>query len=143
MAEGSTTIISRRSTRYFTENEGIMEIGGSELRCGSSSDETEKEKPQREARASSTNIDAGMIPMVDLGKDLGGLFPKTIEELGNHGMHFLSGPFTLFWELHFKVHWLMLYSSHEKPPSSKSFFQVKSRWQTPQLWHCPPGYHIS
>lgn len=85
MAEGSTAKISRRSARYFDENAGDNEAGPLEQRYGLSSEETDKEKTQREARTSSTNIEAGMIPMVDLGKDLGNLFPK-FEDMGKHGM---------------------------------------------------------
>jgi hypothetical protein len=87
MCEGSMAIVSRRSTRYCAESDGIMmDNGGTERRpsSGSSSDETERDGP-RDARTSSTNIEPGMIPMVDLGKDLGGLFPKTIEDIGKHG----------------------------------------------------------
>jgi hypothetical protein len=84
MAEGSMAKISRRSTRYFTESEGNVEDGSPELRYGSSSDDMDKEKPQLEATSSSTNIEAGMIPMVDLGKDLG-IFP-TSEDMGKHGV---------------------------------------------------------
>jgi hypothetical protein len=88
-------IVSRRSTRYCAESDGaMMEDAGAEHRpsSGSSSDENERDRPQRDARTSSTNIELGMIPMVDLGKDLAGLFPKTIEDMGKHGMHFLMRP---------------------------------------------------
>ena len=85
MAGEPMTKISRRSTRYFIESEGPVKEGALESRYGSSSDETDKEKPQREATSSSTTIEVGMIPMVDLGKDLG-IFPKS-EDMGKHGVY--------------------------------------------------------
>lgn len=83
MAEGPTAKISRRSIRYFTESEGHVENGSPESQYSTSNDETDKEKSQREARTSSTNIEAAMMPMVDLGKDLSGLFPA-LEDMGKH-----------------------------------------------------------
>lgn len=114
MAEGSKAIVSRRSTRYF-EIEGNMEAAGSDIRSSSSSDETEK---QREA------ITSKMTPRVDVGKDLGSLFPKTAEDMGKQGgLSFCSSPdkALLFWNSVADTS-----HSHEKPPSSKSFYKVKS-----------------
>jgi len=95
MTDGSnttvSTTVSRRSTRYFAEDQCTVESGNLESRHSSTSgDERDREKPQREAKTSSTNIDMGRIPMVNLGKDLGGLFPKTSEDLGKQGMHSLK-----------------------------------------------------
>ena len=97
MAEGTnTSAVSRRSTSLFVDEQEVMEAGNVsqmmyESRYGSSSDEKDKEKPQlslsRESMTSSTiSIEGGMIPMVDLGKDLYGIFPTTVEDMGKHGM---------------------------------------------------------
>ena len=95
----NTNAVSRRSTRLFVEEQEVMEAGnadqmGHESRYGSSSDEKDKERqprkqPQmslcRESRRSSTSsVEGVMIPMVDLGKDLCGIFPTT-EDMGKHG----------------------------------------------------------
>jgi len=53
--------------------------GGSE-RHGCSSDESDKERPQRECKAP-RNIETEIIPMVDLGKEVRDLFPKTAGDL--------------------------------------------------------------
>jgi len=95
MADGSnttvSTTVSRRSTRYFAEDQYSVESGNSESRQSSTSgDERDREKPPKEAKTSSTNIDVGMIPIVNLGKDLGGLFPKTPEDMGKQGMPSLN-----------------------------------------------------
>lgn len=86
MAESSMAIVSRRSTRYCTDTDGIMMETGEHRPGSSTSDDAERERSQRDARTSSTNIEPGMIPMVDLGKDLGGMFPKTMEDMGKQGV---------------------------------------------------------
>jgi hypothetical protein len=56
-----------------------------------SSDDGNKDKqqhqPQRQNRSASSSISfpAGMIPMVDLGKDMCGIFPTTVEDMGIQG----------------------------------------------------------
>lgn len=91
MAEGPRAIVSRRPGRVYTENTGNegskSDMAGSELRSRASSDEPDRERTQRDARTSSSNIEGAMIPMVDLGKDLRGLFPKTMEDMGKHGTY--------------------------------------------------------
>jgi hypothetical protein len=86
MAESSMAKISRRSTRNFTRSDGNVENETPESRYGSSNDEMDMETPQGEViiSSSSTYIEAGMIPVVDLGKDLG-IFP-TSEDMGKHGV---------------------------------------------------------
>jgi tyrosine-protein phosphatase SIW14 len=108
MAEATQTTVSRRSTRLFVKDQDSAEVGTAgiayESRYGSSSDEKEKEKekerPARETGPPSGNVDARLVPIVDLGIDLSGMFPTTAEDMGKQGMlspHFLgTRPSTLF-----------------------------------------------
>jgi hypothetical protein len=97
MAESGSTTVSRRSTRIMIEEE-LMEVGslnqGVYDSRGSSGDELEKDKQQRESRSSSlgtscsscsSGIDGRLMPTVDLGKDIFEIMPSTVEELGKEG----------------------------------------------------------
>jgi hypothetical protein len=92
MAEATQTTVSRRSTRLCVKDQDSVEVGTAgiayESRYGSSSDEKEKEKekPARETGPPSGNVDARVVPIVDLGIDLSGMFPTTAEDMGKHGM---------------------------------------------------------
>lgn len=87
--------ISRRSTRIFTEQE-VMESGNAgtsmvsqEIRRSSGQDEKlkEKDKQHREGRSSShqSPLQALAGPVVDVGRDLGQLFPSTTEGVATQG----------------------------------------------------------
>lgn len=90
MAETTTsTTISRRSTRLFIEKQNAAEAGTAgqmELReSRNASEEKEQERPQKpqksQKRASPPNGTEGPImPMVDFGMDLSGLFPSALED---------------------------------------------------------------
>jgi hypothetical protein len=97
MAESGSTTVSRRSTRIMIEEElmgvGSLNQGAYDSR-GSSGDELEKDKQQRESRSSSlgtscsscsSSIDGRLMPTVDLGKDIFEIMPSTVEELGKEG----------------------------------------------------------
>lgn len=95
MAEATTsTKISRRSTRLFIAEQDAMEAGIAgqierESRQGSEEREQERlqkaQKPQKRD-ATTNNNEAPMIPLVDFGKDLCGIFPSTAEDMVDHGM---------------------------------------------------------
>ena len=97
MAESGSTTVSRRSTRIMIEEEligvGNLSQGVYDSK-GSSGDELEKDKQQRESRSSSlgtscsscsSGIDGRLMPTVDLGKDVFGIMPSTAEEMGKQG----------------------------------------------------------
>ena len=81
MGEPAITTVSRRSTRLFEEEQGAT-MGSSGSRRYSSCDDKCKDKLQRDSRGSSASAEARSIPMVDLGMDMNGLFPKTVDEMG-------------------------------------------------------------
>jgi hypothetical protein len=99
MAESGSTTVSRRSTRIMDEEE-LIEVGhlsrGVYDSRGSSGDELEKDKQQRDSRSSSlgtscsSSIDGRLMPMVDLGRELFGIMPSTIEEMGTEGKIYKS-----------------------------------------------------
>ena len=94
MADAKTsTTISRRSTRLFLEEQEAMEADMErELRLVSEQKEQEKsQKPsQPQKRTPPTNsIETPIIPLVDFGKDLCGIFPSTLEDMNDHGMPYL------------------------------------------------------
>ena len=84
MAEPAITTVSRRSTRLYEEGQGAT-TGNSGSRRYSSCDDKSRDKLQRDSRGSSASAEARNIPMVDLGKDINGLFPQTIDEMGQQG----------------------------------------------------------
>jgi hypothetical protein len=86
MAEATITTVSRRSTRLFDEEQGVNMNGGTGLHRHSGCDEKTKEKLQRDPRVSQRSNDTGNIQRVDLGKDLSGLFPKTMADMGKQGI---------------------------------------------------------
>jgi hypothetical protein len=96
MAESGSTTVSRRSTRIMIEE--LMGVGnlnqGVYDSRGSSGDELEKDKQQRESRSPSLGtscsscssaIDGRLMPTVDLGKEVFGIMPSTVEEMGKEG----------------------------------------------------------
>ena len=94
MAEAATgTTISRRSTRLFIVAQYDVEAGLAgqverESRQGSEGKEQEKLqkalKPQKKV-ATANNKEAPMVPLVDFGRDLCGIFPSTAEDMIDHG----------------------------------------------------------
>jgi hypothetical protein len=97
MAESGSTTVSRRSTRVMNEEElmgvGSLSQGVYDSR-GSSGDELEKDRQQRESRSSSlgtsrsscsSGLDGRLMPTVDLGKEVFGIMPLTVEEMGKEG----------------------------------------------------------
>ncbi len=92
--------VSRRATRMFVEEKKFMDVvtsgnrdekekvqeKGQEKELGK---EKEKEKSGRRTRSPSTStvidVDVRKYPVVDIGKDLSGAFPVSIEDFGNHG----------------------------------------------------------
>lgn len=93
MADATTsTTISRRSTRIFLEQQDSMEVGAAghmehESRHGS--EEKEQERPQRAQKPQlkvpcPNSIEAPMIPLVDFGTDLCGVFPSTAGDMEDH-----------------------------------------------------------
>jgi hypothetical protein len=97
MAESGSTTVSRRSTRVMIEEE-LMGVGnlsqGVYDSRGSSGDELEKDRQQRESRSSSlgtscsscsSGIDGRLMPTVDLGKEVFGIMPSSVEEMGKEG----------------------------------------------------------
>ena len=87
MGEPAITTVSRRSTRLYEEEHGAA-VGSSGSRRYSSCDDKCRDKLQRDSRGSSASAEARSIPMVDLGKDVNGMFPKTIDEMGQQGIFF-------------------------------------------------------
>lgn len=99
----STSAMSRRSARTFVEEQDAadaalpLHLASSETRVPGL-DDRERDKmhqpvSQREQRSASSSISlpAGLIPMVDLGKDMSRLFPSTVEDMGKQGTdHILS-----------------------------------------------------
>jgi hypothetical protein len=90
MANARKTTVSRRSTRLFEDDQMNVEAGAAgmayESRYGSSSDEKDKEKPTRDRGSTSSNFDVRLLPVVDLGIDLFGMFPTTAEDMAKQGM---------------------------------------------------------
>jgi tyrosine-protein phosphatase SIW14 len=138
MAERSSATVSRRSTRLFVEEQDNMERGNagqilSESRYGPSGDEKEKEKPQRDEKTSLTsNTAAGILPMVNLGKDIGGIFPTTVEDMAKHGT---QSQFNHCADFYLPCSGTDELSSHGEPPSRKGF-NYQDRWPPGQLWCC-------
>ncbi|TAQ85072.1 hypothetical protein B7494_g6591 [Chlorociboria aeruginascens] len=95
MAEktSNNAIISRRSTRYFEQEQEGLEKGNagsvaleSRYCCPAGEREREKEK-QRKDTARSSSSDSGVAwigPNIDLGMDITGLFPSTEKEMEKH-----------------------------------------------------------
>lgn len=90
-ATNTTTTISRRSTRFFIGEQDAMEAGIAgqterEPRHGSEEQERPQkaQKPQRNV-PSTTSTEGPIIPLVDFGKDLCGMFPTTVEDIDDHG----------------------------------------------------------
>ncbi|KAB8288860.1 hypothetical protein EYC80_010763 [Monilinia laxa] len=92
MTEEPVAKISRRSTRTFVGEQGAMELGNvgvamvpHEARHSNSHDEKDKQKDkqEREGRSSShqTPLEALSGPVVDVGRDLGTLFPSSTEAM--------------------------------------------------------------
>jgi len=88
MGEPAITTVSRRSTRQYEEEQGAT-MGSSGSRRYSSCDDKSKDKLQRDSRGSSASAEGRSIPMVDLGKDMNGLFPRTIDEMGQQGTYII------------------------------------------------------
>jgi tyrosine-protein phosphatase SIW14 len=95
MAEAtSSTTISRRSTRLFLGQQDSMEAGiAGHMECESrhGSEEKEQERPQRAQKPQlkvpcPNSIEAPMIPSVEFGRDLCGVFPSTAEDMDDNGM---------------------------------------------------------
>ncbi|KAF7866944.1 hypothetical protein EAF04_005785 [Stromatinia cepivora] len=92
MADELVAKISRRSTRIFVTEQEAMESGNAgvamvpyETRSNNNQDDNEKEKDKKhgEGRSSShqTPLEALSGPVVDVGRDLGALFPSTTEAI--------------------------------------------------------------
>ena len=105
MAEqnGTKSAISRRSGRvYMEEHDCSVELStvgqsqghsacSSESRYGSGDERGDREKGSRVNKLSSSSSidgygDDELIQMVDLGRDLRGLFPTTYDSMGKQGM---------------------------------------------------------
>lgn len=98
MAETTnSTTISRRSTRLFIEEQNAAEAGivGQMERESRNISEKEQEKSQKpQNRTPPTNsVEGPIIPLVDFGMDLSGLFPSAVEDMKDHGM-----PFQHLWQ---------------------------------------------
>jgi hypothetical protein len=94
-ANMADTTISRRSTRLFPGQQSIMETGnsgqpGQESLRSSSGDERERRKDKlprtKQPPCGSETPMISLLPLVDFGKDLRGIFPATMEDADNHGM---------------------------------------------------------
>ena len=93
MAEANSTSIWRRSTRLFIGEQDAMEAGiAGQMERDSRhvSEEKEQEKPQKAQKshqkvATTNTIETPMIPLVDFGRDLCGIFPLTAEDMDDHG----------------------------------------------------------
>lgn len=72
----------------------ILEAGqmAHQSRHSSSNDEKEPEKIQKSAKKvpSTSSFEISTIPLVDLGMDVGGIFPATVEDMDIQGMLALS-----------------------------------------------------
>lgn len=92
MADTTTsTTVSRRSTRLFLEEQSSAEagtVGQMERESRNVSEETEQERPQKPQKRTppANSLDGPMIPLVDFGMDLSGLFPSALEDMKDHGM---------------------------------------------------------
>lgn len=84
--------ISRRSTRFFVEDQQPMEKGNA-LGCESKhlpGGEKQRERSAREAATSSSNIQVLRMPVVHLGKPLCPIFPTTLEDIEKQGAFLLG-----------------------------------------------------
>ena len=93
MTEATTTTVSRRSTRLWAgdgDADGLEKIPQGlayDPRYGSnSSSDDGKELSLSETRTPLGSFELRMIPVIDLGIDLSGMFPTTPEDMGKQGM---------------------------------------------------------
>jgi tyrosine-protein phosphatase SIW14 len=87
----------RRPGRTYDEEHVDMEPGRTTQREEGSrnpSPHSEKdiEMSNKESRSGSVSIDTGLLtmPVVNLGKELSDLFPRTAEDMGKHGKSFVG-----------------------------------------------------
>jgi len=92
-AKKKAVTVSRRSTRLFVEEQQMMMGSGNtsqtihDLRYLSGDEkERERDKSCRETVSPSISMEVRRVPMVELGKDLSDIFPKTEEEIEKQGM---------------------------------------------------------
>ncbi|KAG0651994.1 tyrosine-phosphatase [Hyphodiscus hymeniophilus] len=83
------TTISRRSTRLFLEDQEATAggvTGQTERESRQASEEKEQEKSQKQQKRTppSNSFEAPIIPMVDFGTDLRGIFPSALEDMNDH-----------------------------------------------------------
>jgi hypothetical protein len=89
--------VSRRSGRLFDEeHDNSQESRNCEIRrdmynSGATVDERENRNREREMteRGSRSSTNSVERPLIDLGKDLGDMFPKTVENVGEKGTFLL------------------------------------------------------
>jgi tyrosine-protein phosphatase SIW14 len=88
-AVATTTTVSRRSTRLWAGDGEALEKTpqsmASDLKYSSSSDD-DKEMASPEKRPAPGSPKLHMIPGMDLGVDISGMFPATSEDLGKQSM---------------------------------------------------------
>jgi hypothetical protein len=86
--------VSRRSTRIFMEEQVLMEHGITKQNdcepSNNSGDENEKIKVQPGRVSSTTSTQFGAMQTVDVGRDLNGIFPQTLEDMGKQGTALVS-----------------------------------------------------
>lgn len=106
MAESKTTIstVSRRSARMYVDEHGVEEFKSnnthrdttksvsSEEKAVEKERERERERgsSHRASRSSSNSVERASAQKVDLGQDLGEMFPTTVEEMGKQGTFWRS-----------------------------------------------------
>lgn len=127
--------VSRRTTRTFVEEQKFMDVvtpgSRDEKEKGQEKEkelekEKEKEKSGRRTRSSSTStiidVDIRMYPVVDIGKDLSGAFPTSVEDFGKHGNSFI------YIRISYQISYRHLTAnSRQEPSSSKISHEGESR----------------
>lgn len=84
--------LSRRPGRTFEEEHVTMESGRTaqkeDSRNASPHGEKDPKMSSQGSRSGSISIDIGLLttPVVNLGKELSDLFPRTAEDMGKHSM---------------------------------------------------------
>ncbi len=76
-------MVSRRSTRLFTEENDHIEHDYISQACYE--DEKDRAYPQKEASIQSAVTDSRRMPRVDIGKDISGICPTSLEDLDSQG----------------------------------------------------------